>query len=176
MRAKYFIIGAASSFVLLLIVGGIFAIRAEPGSQEIGSAPSNSPAPSPLAAAPQTSSNSPAPVNAIFANDVDPAAAGYTVLASADSGSTIFAQKPDATTVQAAIIAALHDLTHILDSKPTVQGAFADAQQQHRGGATFTGKLKGLAIKGNIMCGIGDKGAAITVVYDRAEAGASARS
>jgi len=174
---KYFIIGAVSSFMLLLIVGGIFAIRAEPGSNGTGVAPSNSsapnpPTPNPLAAAPKTPSNAPAPT-AILASDVDPATSGYTILASADSGCTIFAQKPDATTVQAAIVAALHDLTRILDSKPTVQGAFADVQQQHRGGATFTGKLKGLAIKGTIMCGIGDKGAAIIVVYDRIDAPAS---
>jgi hypothetical protein len=75
--------------------------------------------------------------------------------------------------VPAAIIAALHDLTHILDSKPAVQGAFADAQQQHRGGATFTGTLKGQSIKGTIMCGIGEKGATITIVYDRIDAPAS---
>ncbi|MGA2443639.1 MAG: hypothetical protein ABSH08_22015, partial [Tepidisphaeraceae bacterium] len=64
----------------------------------------------------------------------------------------------------------LRDMTRILDSKPSVMGAFADAQQQRRGGATFNGLLKSQPAKGIIMCGIGEKGAAITIIYDRADA------
>ncbi len=176
MNLKHLIIAAASSFALLLIIGVIFAIKAEPASEDTGPAPTNSlpvnsQSQNPQPANSQTVNNS--PLNSTLATSTDPTAAGYTILASADSGYSLFAQKSDATTVQSAIIAALHDLTHILDSKPTVQGAFADAQQQHRGGATFTGTYKGNAIKGNIMCGIGDKGAAISILFDRADAPAA---
>jgi hypothetical protein len=159
MRAKYFILGAGFAIVGLLIVGGIFAIRAHADGQDSGAtgSPSNpQPQPGPTAG-----------------SDVDPASIGYTVLASAGNGRVIFAQKTDATDAQPAIIAALHDLTRILDGKPSVRGAFADAQEHHRGGATFTGNLQGHAVQGTIMYGIGDKGAAVTVMYDRTDAPAS---
>lgn len=174
MRAKYFILGAAGSFILLLIVGIIFAIKAPANDEDAVQVPSST-----IVQAPNSQDlNSQNPISppqptAAFGNDIDPAAAGYIVLASADTGCTIFTQKADANTVQAAIIATLHDLTHMLDDKPTVQGAFADAQQQRRGGATFTGMLHGHAMRGTIMCGIGDKGAAVTVIYDRADAPAA---
>jgi len=204
MRISYFIFGAAISFVVLLIVGGIFAIRAHANGDDAGgvaAAPAGpaaqvaAPAPAPAPSPPQVSQTPSAPPNPFAVvppipptptpaappqrqvqflptgvGDVDPASIGYTVLASADAGRTIFAQKTDATTPRDAIIAALRDMTRILDSKPSVLGAFADAQQQRRGGATFNGLLKSQAVKGIIMCGIGDKGAAITIIYDRADA------
>ncbi|MGA2442382.1 MAG: hypothetical protein ABSH08_15620, partial [Tepidisphaeraceae bacterium] len=204
MRIGYFIVGAASTFVVLLIVGGIFAIRAvangeyaggvaaapaAPAAQPAAPAPAPAPSPPQVSQPPAASPNPfaavpPAPAIAAPAappqhqiqfqptgvGDVDPASIGYTVLASADFGRTIFAQKTNATTPRDAIIAALRDMTRILDSKPSVLGAFADAQQQRRGGATFNGLLKSQAVKGIIMCGIGDKGAAITIIYDRADA------
>jgi hypothetical protein len=166
LKPKHIIIAIAGSFLLLLIIGGIFAIKAEPADESAGSAPTNSANPTtanPLATATQNPSEIPA-------SDADPTSAGYTLLATTDTGSSILTQKPDITTVPSAILAALHDLTHILDSKPQVQGAFADAQQQHRGGATFTGSLKGQPIKGTIICGIGDKGAAITILYAHIDA------
>jgi hypothetical protein len=101
---------------------------------------------------------------------LNPTTLGYTSLASTDTGATLFAQKPDAATTQAAIIAALHDLTKILDTKPAVQGAFADAQSRHRGGATFVGSLSRHPVKGTVIVGIGDKGAAVTILYDQVEA------
>ncbi len=152
----------------------IFAIKAPAGGQD-AAATADSPhvqAPNPQNPNPQTPVTAAQP-RVVAGNDTDPAAAGYTVLASSDTGSAIFAQKPDAGTVQAAILATLRDMTHVLDDKPTVHGAFADAQQQHRGGATFTGTLQGRAMRGTIMCGIGDKGAAVTVIYDRADAPAA---
>ncbi|MGD0140597.1 MAG: hypothetical protein ABSD28_17150 [Tepidisphaeraceae bacterium] len=199
MGIRYFIFGAASSIAVLLIVGGIFAIRAHangedaggvvaapaapPAAAQVPPAPQAPSAPSnPFAAVPPSRAN-PTPAGGIMppaqpprqfqptgVGDVDPASIGYTVLANVDSGRTIFAQKTDATTPRDAIIAALRDMTRILDSKPTALGAFADAQQQRRGGATFGGLLRGQPVKGIIMCGIGDKGAAITIIYARADA------
>ena len=189
MRIKYIIAGSACTFILLLIVGAIFAIKAHVDGEDAAFAPAStstqtpiaqapnplaadSPASNPLAANPATSIATPQS-NTGSGNDIDPATTGYTVLASANAGRTIFAQKTDATTAQAAIVATLRDLTRILDSKPAVQGAFADAQQQRRGGATFTGTLNGHFVKGTIFCGVGDKGAAVTIIYDRADAPAS---
>lgn len=96
--------------------------------------------------------------------------AGYTALASTATGRALFAQKTDATTVQAALRGTLADLATVFDGKPKVAGAFADAKQGQQGGASFTGTIKGQAIKGFILCGIGDKGAAMSIVYDAADA------
>jgi hypothetical protein len=192
LHIKYFIFGAAGLFVVLLIVGGIFAIRAHANGEDAGgvaaapavpAAPPAAPQPAPVqsnpfAAIPVTPAiptpAAPPQHQVAFqpagVGDVDPASIGYTVLAGAGAGRTIFAQKTDATTPRDAILAALRDMTRILDSKPSVMGAFADAQQQRRGGATFNGLLQSQPVKGIIMCGIGDKGAAITIIYDRASA------
>jgi hypothetical protein len=99
----------------------------------------------------------------------DGALAGYSVLASTDAGKSLFAQNTDAKSAQAALQATLHDLGKFFDAKPTVGGAFVDDKDQ-RGGASFTAQLKGKDIKGSILCGIGDKGAAITVIYYNADA------
>jgi hypothetical protein len=205
---------------VLLIVGGIFAIRAAGNGEGVGGVSAARPAQSvapvapvaPVAANPRQLAPAPAtprspappppsaepPSNpfAVLAGmpppaaapapaapprrqeqsqpsgpgGVDPTTIGYTVLASAGSGRTIFAQKADATTPRDAIIAALRDMSRIFDSKPSVLGAFADAQQQRRGGATFKGSLESQPARGIIMCGIGDKGAAITIIYNRADA------
>ncbi|HEX4055285.1 MAG TPA: hypothetical protein VHX86_13560 [Tepidisphaeraceae bacterium] len=174
MRVKYFILGAAGSFVLLLIVGIIFAIKAPAGRDDAGQIADSGHVQTPDSRNLNSQiPNGPTQAISDSGNDVDPAAAGYTVLASSDTGWAIFAQQPDSNTVQAAIVATLHDLTRMLDDKPMVQGAFADAQQQRRGGATFTGMFHGHAIRGTIMCGIGDKGAAVTVIYARADAPAA---
>lgn len=159
MRIKYLLLGGAGFFVLLIILGVVFAIRARFQDQDVATSGSNSQSIQSESAGSDDSSG-----------DSGAASIGYTVLATADPGQTIFTQKSDAPTPQAAILAALHDLTRILDSKPTVLGAFADAQQHRRGGATFAGSLHSHPVKGTIICGIGDKGAAITILYDRADA------
>ena len=53
--------------------------------------------------------------------------------------------------------------------RPTIAGAFADVKDL-RGGASFTAKVRDRAIKGMILVGIGEKGGAITVVFDSADA------
>jgi hypothetical protein len=178
MRAKYLLLAIAGSFALLLIVGAIFAIKAQAGGDESVPGPADATstdvqARAPAAPNPQSATSPPAQPAPTLFGDADPSSVGYSVLASAGAGRAIFAQKPGATTVPAAIIAALRDLTRILDGKPTVQGAFADAPQQRRGGATFTGSLRGHPFRGTIMCGIGDKGAAVMVLYDAADAPAA---
>ena len=40
----------------------------------------------------------------------------------------------------------------------------------HSGGAFFTAKINGQDIKGSIFCGVGEKGAAVSIVYDRKDA------
>ena len=123
MRIKYIIAGSACTFILLLIVGAIFAIKAHVDGEDAAFAPAStstqtpiaqapnplaadSPASNPLAANPATSIATPQS-NTGSGNDIDPATTGYTVLASANAGRTIFAQKTDATTAQAAIVATL---------------------------------------------------------------------
>jgi hypothetical protein len=100
------------------------------------------------------------------------APSGYTVLASEGPGRTLFVLKPDIHSAKAAALAALRDLGKVFDDKPLVSGAFGDAEDKQCRGS-FTAKLKGQALKGFVACGIGANGAAVTVVYDRAEAAAS---
>ena len=96
--------------------------------------------------------------------------AGYTVLSSADGGKAIFAQKPDAGSADAALRATFADMDHLFDARPAISGAFADTKNAHSGGAFFTAKLKGHDVKGSVFVGVGDKGAAVSVVYDRTDA------
>ncbi len=146
-------------------------------------APSPSPQPSPSPAPPEPSTSRlrppppppcpgasiPVPAPPPVSN-VNPTTLGYTSLASTETGATIFTQKSNATTPQAAILAALRDLSKVLDAKPAVQGAFADTQSQRRGGATFVGSINDHPVKGSIIVGIGDKGATITILYDQPDA------
>jgi hypothetical protein len=67
------------------------------------------------------------------------------------------------------VLAALHDLRAVFDEKPQASGAFGDANDKECQ-ASFTAKFKGQAIKGSILCGVGDNGAAISIIYDRADA------
>jgi hypothetical protein len=200
MNIKSLLFGIAGLFLGLLIAGAIFAIKAASSSDSASapivssnSAPTPTPSPQPAASpapASRTTPNAPAasPLAALASppapapaaspapqpqSSVSPAALGYTSLASTETGATLFAQRPDASTPQAAILAALHDLAKILDTKPVVQGAFADAQSQHRGGATFVGAISNHPVKGTIMVGIGDKGAAVTILYDQPDAPAA---
>ena len=64
---------------------------------------------------------------------------------------------------------AIADLSTYLGVKPSVAGGFAD-NKDLRGGASFTARGRDCAIKGMIFVGIGEKGGAITVVLDAADA------
>jgi hypothetical protein len=94
----------------------------------------------------------------------------YTVLASNDSGQTIFAQKPHVSSMQDAVQWALDDLSKHLDARPTIVKAYADSKDQHQGFVSFTGKLKGVDVKGSMLIGIGDNGASVSMVYARTDA------
>jgi hypothetical protein len=163
MRTKFLLLGGAGGFVLLLILGVIFAIRAGFQNQDTAAA----------SATPGGQSAVVSSAGVVAPSDSDPTSLGYTILASVEPGQTIFAKKSDATTPQAAILAALRDMSRVLDSKPTVLGAFADAQEHKRGGATFSGSLHSRAVQGTIFCGIGEKGAAVSIIYDASDAPAA---
>jgi hypothetical protein len=98
--------------------------------------------------------------------------AGYDLLASVGSGRALFAQKTAIPSAKEGVLAALRELKNIFDEKPAISGAFGDATDKQCQ-TSFTTKLKGQAIKGTVLCGVGEKGAAISVVYDHADAPAS---
>jgi hypothetical protein len=98
---------------------------------------------------------------------------GYSVAAATDAGKKLVVHKADATSVSAALKATLADLAKSLDARPAVRCAFTDAKSPGSGGASFTARLGGQAIKGLILCSTDEKGADIAVAYCRADAPAS---
>lgn len=99
---------------------------------------------------------------------VEPTSIGFIVLAQADRGAVLFSQKPKDKDVVTALQDGVTDLSHILDEAPTVSGVFSGTLQQRRGGAVFDGKIHGCRIRGVMLCGVGDKGAAIAIAYAQA--------
>ncbi len=148
MRTKFLLLGGAGGFVLLLILGVIFAIRAGFQNQDTAAA----------SATPGGQSAVVSSAGVVAPSDSDPTSLGYTILASVEPGQTIFAKKSDATTPQAAILAALRDMSRVLDSKPTVLGAFADAQEHKRGGRRFLGRCTRERCRGLYSAALGRKG------------------
>lgn len=96
--------------------------------------------------------------------------AGYTVALATESGKTLTASKPNATTVRAALESTFPDLARYFDGRPAIQGAFEDARDHRTGGASFTAKLHGQPVKGFVSTTVGDKGASVAVAYCRADA------
>ena len=96
--------------------------------------------------------------------------AGYTVVISTESGKALSAQKPQATSVQSALRSTFPDLAGYFDDRPAIGGAYEDVKDHRSGGTSFTAKLKGQPVKGFVSCKLGEKGAAVAVVYCRSDA------
>jgi hypothetical protein len=99
--------------------------------------------------------------------------AGYSAITSTDFGKALFAEKPDATSVTAALESTLPDLGKYFDARPTIKGAYEDSKTHESGGALFTAVLAGQPMKGVISAKLADKGAAVTVIYCRIDAPAA---
>lgn len=95
--------------------------------------------------------------------------AGYAIVSSNDFGKAMSVQKVGAMTVQAALESTLPDLTKFFGAKPTIGSAYQDAKDPKSGGATFSSTLNGQPVKGIVSCKLGDKGAAVAVIYARAD-------
>jgi len=95
---------------------------------------------------------------------------GYSAVMTTDFGKALFAQKPGATSVTAALESTLPDLAHYFDARPTIKGAYEDSKSHQSGGAVFTAALKGQSVKGVVSCKLVDKGAAVTITYCRVDA------
>jgi hypothetical protein len=94
--------------------------------------------------------------------------AGYTLITSTDLGKALSTNKAGAATVQAALESTLPDLDHYFGVKSTVGSAYQDAKDSKSGGATFCSTLNGQPIKGIISCKLEPKGAAVAVIFARA--------
>lgn len=126
-----------------------------------------SPPPNPLAKqAPANPLSQPAPAAA--AGD-EPA--GYTVVATTNSGKSLTVQKADATSVRAALEATFPDLARYFGERPAIAVAYEDSKDHKSGGATFTAKLNGQPIRGFVSCKLAEQGGAtVTVIYGRTDA------
>lgn len=91
------------------------------------------------------------------------------VIQSTQSGQALFEAREGTRSAKALLIQSVADLSNYLGVKPAVVGGFADTKDL-RGGASFTAKVRDHAIKGMIFVGVGEKGGAITVVFDSADA------
>ncbi|MGH7969763.1 MAG: hypothetical protein ACREIC_13650, partial [Limisphaerales bacterium] len=91
---------------------------------------------------------------------------GYDVLASAGTGRTLFMATADTQSAKQGVLRAVHDLARVFDAKPAIEGAFGD-ERDKQCYSSFSAKQNGQAVKGFVVCGIGERGAAITVVYNR---------
>lgn len=83
----------------------------------------------------------------------------FSILGSTATGQTLFIKLPGATTLESAITQTADALGKVLDAKPEVTGAFADAKTKSKGGALLTGKLKGKDVHGWIFSSIPAAGA-----------------
>jgi hypothetical protein len=98
------------------------------------------------------------------------APAGYTVMVSTDSGKSLVTQKPNVTTVIAALLATFPDLTTYFGNRPTIGSAYQDAHDPTTGGATFSATLNGQPVRGIVSCKLHNGGASVAVVFGRTDA------
>jgi hypothetical protein len=92
----------------------------------------------------------------------------YKVIGQGKGIESLFVARGEIKSAKKALGQTLRDLSSFLDAKPALAAVLAD-DKDLRATATFTGKLKGQAIKGLITIGAGEKGAAISVVYAAAD-------
>jgi len=95
---------------------------------------------------------------------------GYTVEVSTDSGKSLATQKPNVTTVDAALLATFPDLAAYFGNRPTIGSAYQDAHDATIGGATFSATLKGQPVRGIVSCKVHDGGASVAVIFGRTDA------
>jgi hypothetical protein len=98
------------------------------------------------------------------------APAGYSVAVSTDSGKSLVTQKPNKTSVKAALEATLPDLAGYFDQRPAIGSAYQNAKDTSSGGATFSSTLDGHAVRGIISVKLQDGGAKVAIVFGRADA------
>jgi hypothetical protein len=121
----------------------------------LGCDKSSSPAATATSATPAASSDAPA---------------GYTVEVSTDTGKSLVTQKPNVTTVTAALLATFPDLQTYFGNQPTIGSAYQDAHDPSTGGATFAATYQGQPIRGIVSCKVHDGGASISVIFGHTNA------
>jgi hypothetical protein len=92
----------------------------------------------------------------------------YKVIGQSKGIESLFVAREDLKSARKALGQTMRDLSAWLDAKPALAGAMVDTKDL-RATATFTGKLKGQAVKGIVTIGAGDKGSAVSIVYGLAE-------
>ncbi|HEY1628562.1 MAG TPA: hypothetical protein VGF52_01815, partial [Tepidisphaeraceae bacterium] len=110
------------------------------------------------------------PANPLAAAPAGDGPSGYTIVNATDAGKAMSAQKPDATSVQAALESAFADMATYFGSRLSIKNGFVDSHDQKSGGASFLSNYNGAAVKGFVSAKLTDKGAMVAVIFCRADA------
>jgi hypothetical protein len=102
-------------------------------------------------------------------NGASGAPAGYDVIATIKTGTTLMTVQANARSGRQAASTTLTDLSRMFDARPQTLAAVADPNDQ-KCVETFNATLHGQPIRGVIISGIGPKGAATSVMFDRPDA------
>jgi hypothetical protein len=93
------------------------------------------------------------------------------VAASNGAGKSMVVQKPNVTSIQAALEATFPDLATFFGARPTIGSSYEDAHDHRTGGATFTVRSAGQPVRGIVSCKLNPTGGAtVAVVYGRTDA------
>jgi hypothetical protein len=90
---------------------------------------------------------------------------GYRIINATEHGRVLATQKRDATSVQAALQAALRDLAPYFGTPPVASSGYESAKDGKSGGAKFTVTANGQSLRGLIFCQVGPEGANIAVAF-----------
>lgn len=93
----------------------------------------------------------------------------YSEIGSNNSGRALYSDIAG-TSAKAALITGMHDVEKILGVHVVVTSAFDDSKEDRGGGANFTATVNGTPVKGSVLVGIGNNGAAISILYAVANA------
>ena len=92
---------------------------------------------------------------------------GYRIVNATEFGKALSSQKPNASSVRAALTETLRDLARSFGTLPTVRTAYEDVKDHRSGGAVFVGSDRGQPVKGLVLCRLGTAGASVAAIYAR---------
>ncbi len=94
----------------------------------------------------------------------------FIVLGETQTGKALFIRLPDAQNLESAMTRTADELSTLFGGKPSLSGAFADAQSKSKGVVSLTANLNGRDVHGLIFCGWDKSGGTASIVFAAANA------